>query len=116
MAETNPSQRGHDRVDVLVIGSGMGGAVATRVLAEAGLKVVCLEQGTWTRTQDYPHASADWEWQRSTNWNTAPNVRRLDQDYPVETSDERTLMWNGVGGSTVHFTATWPRFRPSDFL
>ena len=24
-------------------------------------------------------------------------------------------MWNGVGGSTSVYTATWPRFRPSDF-
>ena len=24
-------------------------------------------------------------------------------------------MWNGVGGSTTVYTATWPRFRPSDF-
>ena len=37
------------------------------------------------------------------------------QDYPVDSSDELTLMWNGVGGSTTVYTATWPRFRPSDF-
>jgi len=115
MTEANAPRRGHDPVDVLVVGSGMGGAVASRVLTKPGLKVVCLEQGTWTRRGDYPHYSADWEWQRSTNWNTEPNVRRRDQDYPVDTVDERTLMWSGVGGSTVHFTATWPRFRPSDF-
>ena len=105
----------HDPVDVLVIGAGMGGAVATRVLAEAGLKVVCLEQGPWTRPEEHPHFSPDWEWQRLTSWNTAPNVRRREADYPVDTEDERTLMWNGVGGSTVVYTATWPRFRPSDF-
>lgn len=112
---TNAQRRAHDPVDVLVIGSGMGGAVATRVLAEAGLKVVCLEQGPWTRPEDHPHASPDWEWQRVTSFSTAPNVRRLAQDYPVDTLDETTLMWNGVGGSTTVYTATWPRFRPSDF-
>lgn len=31
--------------DVVVIGSGAGGAVATHTLAEAGLRVVCIEEG-----------------------------------------------------------------------
>lgn len=107
---------GHsDPVDVLIIGSGMGGAVATKILAESGLSVVCLEQGPWTPPEDHPHYSSDWEWQRATNWNTAGNIRRRPYDYPVATEDELTLMWNGVGGSTVHYTATWPRLRPSDF-
>lgn len=104
-----------DPVDVLIVGSGMGGAVAAQTLAEAGLRVVCLEQGPWTRPEDHPHASPDWEWQRATSWSTAPNVRRRSQDYPIESSDETTLLWNGVGGSTTVYTATWPRFRPSDF-
>lgn len=105
----------HDAVDVLVIGSGMGGAAATKILAQAGLKVVCLEQGRWISQIGHPHASPDWDYQRLTRWNTAPSVRKLPEDYPVDTVDETPLMWNGVGGSTVHYTATWPRFRPSDF-
>jgi choline dehydrogenase-like flavoprotein len=105
----------YDPVDVLVIGSGMGGAAATKILAGAGLKVVCLEQGTWTRPADRPHTSPDWDWQRQNVWHTGPTIRRRSEDYPVETDDELPLMWNGVGGSTVHYTATWPRYRPSDF-
>jgi len=102
-------------VDVLVIGSGMGGAIASRVLAEAGFSVICLEQGTWTRPEDRPHHLPDWEWRRMTSFSPAPNVRNRPDDYPIDTTDETTLMWNGVGGSTTVYTATFPRFRPSDF-
>ena len=105
----------HDPVDVLVIGSGLGGAIATKTLAEAGLTVVCLEQGSWWQPDQRPHYSPDWDYLRMTSVSTSPNVRKLDQDYPVDTLDETTLMWNGVGGSTSVYTATWPRFRPSDF-
>ncbi|MCC6790965.1 MAG: GMC family oxidoreductase [Thermomicrobiales bacterium] len=105
----------HDPVDVLVIGSGIGGAIASRTLAEAGLKVVCLEQGDWTRPESRPHLEPDWEWRRLTSYSTAPNVRARHEDYPVDTTNEMTLMWNAVGGSTAIYTATWPRFRPSDF-
>jgi len=104
-----------EAVDVLVIGSGMGGAIASRVLAEAGVSVTCLEQGTWTRPEDRPHFSPDWEWRRATSFSTSANVRAGRADYPIDTVDETTLMWNGVGGSTTVYTATFPRFRPSDF-
>ncbi len=104
-----------ERADVVIVGAGVGGAVSALTLAEAGLKVVCLDQGGWTRPEDHPHYSPDWEYQRATRWSTAPNVRRRSQDYPVDTLDENPLMWNGVGGSSVVYTAVWPRFRPSDF-
>ena len=104
-----------DHADVLVVGSGAGGALVSLVLAEAGFKVVCLEQGPWVQPQDHPHHSQDWQWQRLTNWNTEVNVRGDPADYPIDTESEHTLMRSGVGGSTIHYTAIWPRLRPSDF-
>ena len=105
----------HDKVDVLVIGSGCAGAIVSKALAEAGVRLTCLEQGHWWQPKDFPHDQADWEWRRLTDWSTAVNVRKQPHDYPVDSGDEMTLMWSGVGGATTIYTATWPRFRPSDF-
>jgi choline dehydrogenase-like flavoprotein len=96
----------HDPVDVLVIGSGCAGAIVTKTLAEAGVRVTCLEQGHWWQPKDFPHDRADWEWRRLTDWSTAVNVRQQPHDYPVDTGDEMTLMWSGVGGATTANTFT----------
>ncbi len=101
--------------DVLVIGAGASGAIASLVLAEAGLDVVCLEQGGWTAPEDHPHFSTDWEWQRQKRWHPNTNIRRGRDDYPVESESSNILMWNAVGGSTNVYGALWPRYRPSDF-
>ena len=103
------------RADVLVIGTGAGGGLMAKQLAEAGLRVVCLDQGPWFPPGEKPHWHSDWEWQRATRWATEVNIRHRTNDYPVDTGSEHTLMWNGVGGSTVVYTAVWPRFRPTDF-
>jgi choline dehydrogenase-like flavoprotein len=105
----------HEAVDVLIIGSGATGSIAAMVLGQAGLKVVCLEQGGWVEPREHPHYSPDWQWQRRTRWNADVNVRRNVDDFPVRSDSSQVLMWNGVGGSTNVYGALWPRYRPSDF-
>ncbi len=105
-----------DIADVLIIGSGATGSIAAKVLGEAGLRVVCLEQGGWIEPKDHPHYSPDWQWQRRSRWSADVNVRKgNDDDFPVRSNSSQVLMWNGVGGSTNVYGALWPRYRPSDF-
>src|SRR5438132_8592429 len=40
-------------VDAVVIGSGAGGAVATHALAEAGLQVLCVEEGPYLQREEF---------------------------------------------------------------
>ena len=101
--------------DVLIIGSGATGAIAAKVLGEAGLQVVCLEQGGWVEPGDHPHYRPDWQWQRRIRWSADVNVRTHPDDFPVRSNSSQVLMWNGVGGSTNVYGALWPRYRPSDF-
>lgn len=103
--------------DVLIIGAGPSGAVTAKRLAEAGLEIVCLEQGDWP---DYTRALAgqpEFEITANKYWNWDPNVRAAPSDYPVDDadSDVTALMYNGVGGGTVIYAAHWERFLPSDF-
>ncbi len=104
--------------DVLVIGAGAAGGALTWRLAQGGLRVVCLEQGGWIDwAHDAPTSGYDWEVIRETSRHPNPNVRCHAWDYPVADADTeiKPMMWNGVGGSLVHWGAHFPRLRPSDF-
>ena len=103
--------------DVLVVGAGASGAVVALRLAEAGFRVICLEQGEWHDKREYPGVRPDWELAARKQWATSPNIRGLPEDYPVVEDDSAMspLMFNGVGGSTILFAGAWPRMLPSDF-
>jgi choline dehydrogenase-like flavoprotein len=104
------------RADVVIVGAGPAGAVAARRLAEAGVSVVCLEQGDWP---EYGSARAGGESAAGMgrDWSFDPNVRRGAGDYPIDDADAdiATLMFNGVGGGSVLYAAQWTRNAPSDF-
>jgi choline dehydrogenase-like flavoprotein len=102
---------------VLIVGAGASGAAVAWSLATAGFRVVCLEQGDWLSPADMPHRRDDWELHRLTDFNADPNVRGLPADYPVNNAESTfaPLMYNAVGGSTIHWSAHFPRYHPSDF-
>ena len=106
-----------DPVDVLVIGAGASGAALTWRLSEAGIDVLCLEQGGWVDHGRAASTEPDWEVRRDREWNPYPNHRNLASDYPINDSETPILplMYNGVGGATLHWGCVFPRFHPSDF-
>jgi len=103
--------------DVLIVGAGAAGAAVAWRLATNGWQVVCLEQGDWVAPDRLPTLGLDWELRRLGDFSADPNVRGLDVDYPVENSESAfaPLMFNAVGGSTIHWSGHFPRYHPSDF-
>jgi choline dehydrogenase-like flavoprotein len=63
-----------DVVDVLIIGAGASGAAVAWSLADTRMRIVCFEQGDWTRPQDYPTNATNYESQGYGPWHIDPNV------------------------------------------
>ena len=106
-----------DTVDCLIVGAGAAGAAFAWRLASAGIAVTCLEQGDWADYSALPSLGNDWEAARQSTHHPSSNIRRKRCDPPIDDADAaiKPLMYNGVGGSTIHWGAHFPRFRPSDF-
>ena len=107
----------HDKVDVLIIGSGASGAAVAWSLADTKMRILCLEQGDWVKPTDYPTNGRDWEARLFGDFAINPNRRARETDYPINngTSPIQVVNFNGVGGSTIMYTAHYPRLHPSDF-
>ena len=103
--------------DVLVIGAGASGAAFTWSLAQAGIKVVCLEQGGWAPIDLFPTSEPGAPIHLQTDFHSDPTFRGLPEDYPINEAETpiAPLMYNAVGGSLIHWGAHCPRFHPSDF-
>lgn len=103
--------------EVVIIGAGASGAAVAWRLARAGVQVTCLERGGWVDYDQVPSKARDWELARQTTHHPNPNVRRNAWDYLIDDADAaiKPMMYNAVGGSTLHWGAHFPRFRPGDF-
>src|SRR4029453_5402839 len=107
----------NDPVDVLIIGAGASGAAVAWSLADTKMHILCLDQGGWMKPSEYPSTGRDWEAKFYGGGGTSPNFRGRPGAFPVndDSSPIKVVNFNGVGGSTVMYTAHWPRLHPSDF-
>ena len=101
----------------MIIGAGPSGGAAAWSLSKTKLSIVCLEQGDWMNTNNYPSKKRNWEVKKQYEYNVSPNVRNLPSDYPVNDTNSPIAIanYNAVGGGTILYSAHFPRFHPSDF-
>jgi choline dehydrogenase-like flavoprotein len=113
----NPFADTHD-ASVLIIGAGASGAVVALRLAQAGVDVLCLEQGSWPDRSSYRGSEVDFELSSGKQWSPDPRIRKGPGDYPVDYSacEIPLFDYHGVGGGTVLMGAQWLRMSPRDFV
>jgi choline dehydrogenase-like flavoprotein len=106
-------------VDFVIVGSGAAGGVLAKELATAGLTTVVLEQGPWRQSGEFRHDElANWFLAELMGGGQDPQTFRASASETAAPppSGPPTLVYaRGVGGSSVHFTANYWRFRPVDF-
>ena len=106
-----------ESVDVLIIGAGASGAAVAWSLADTRMRILCMEQGDWMNSSEYPSTGQDWEVRQFKDFNIDPNIRARDTDYPINDDESpiSVVNFNGVGGGTILYAAHFPRLHPSDF-
>ena len=87
--------------DVIIVGSGFGGAVSALRLAEMGYKVLVIEKGKRYRTEDFP----------KTNWNLRkyfwmPRLFLYGIQCMTLLKDVFILHGAGVGGGSLVYANT----------
>src|SRR5438128_2002187 len=102
---TQPDNGFFEATDVVVVGSGAGGAVAAKELAEAGLKVIVLEEGEHFDRRDFAGSPPE-------------RLRRFYRGngltFTIGVPTISLPIGRGVGGSTLINSGTC--FRPPDFV
>ena len=103
-------------VDVVVVGSGAGGAPMALQLGRAGLKVVLLEKGPRYGEADFTHdeiAVSRRNFFMPLPWDE-PHLWRVGQSGKYSRTNHAWTA-NCVGGGTVHMSGFFYRLKPVDF-
>jgi choline dehydrogenase-like flavoprotein len=96
MDATTNGMKSQERTDILIVGSGFGGAITGYHLAAGGAKVVILERGPWVPSDEFEH-----DFKLGTS-----STRIFDF---VAGDGMSVLGGNCVGGGSVVYFGTMPR-------
>ena len=108
-----------DPVDFVVVGSGAAGGVMAKELATAGHSVVVLEQGPHLQAGDFKHDEWGYDHNGDLMWGRRkghPQTFRKTEDDVAEEVEVSLGYAHNVGGSSVHFSGNFWRFREVDFI
>ncbi|NND72917.1 MAG: GMC family oxidoreductase [Rhodothermales bacterium] len=109
-----------EEVDFVIVGSGAAGGALAMELSVAGFSVVVLEQGPFETNVDFGHDELDHLFYQKYVGGPKgeyPQTFRRSEDEEAVVQDflPPLLYARMVGGSSVHFTANYWRFREIDF-
>ncbi|MBT8084502.1 MAG: GMC family oxidoreductase [Woeseia sp.] len=107
-------------VDFVIVGSGSAGGIIARELSSKGFDVVVLEQGPFRQAGDFTHDEIDVTFNGSLMGGPAQRngqTFRADENATAEPASFRQPAEYAatVGGSSVHYSGNYWRFRESDF-
>ena len=109
-----------EEVDFVIIGSGAAGGILAKELSVAGFQVVVLEQGPYRRTEEFGHDEWEVFFQGEMTghplWNDPQSHREFENEAAGSLPDGPPALYaRSVGGSSVHFSGNYWRFRDIDF-
>ncbi|HET9661086.1 MAG TPA: GMC family oxidoreductase [Thermomicrobiales bacterium] len=108
-----------EMTDVVMVGIGAAGGIASYVLTAAGLKVVAIEAGPRLGVKEFlAHADelqSSWRWDGEPKFNKEMPTWRRSPDEKAEVYASGAKMSNMVGGTSVHYAAVSYRFLEYDF-
>ena len=107
-----------EQVDFVVVGSGAAGGIVARELSGAGHSVVVLEQGPHLQAANFKHDEWGYDFNNELTWGTSkgnPQTFRKTENEDAELRETVCGYAHNVGGSSVHFSGNFWRFRPIDF-
>ena len=114
-----PSFPTREEVDFVIVGSGAAGGVMAKELSTAGHSVVLLEQGPHLKAADFHHDEWGYDHNLELTWGRSQGYPQTFRKFESDVAEEREIVCgyaHNVGGSSMHYSGNFWRFRPIDFV